>query len=323
LPDVAVVLAGFPCTDLSQVGRAAGISGDESGLIFKALDLVQVTQPQWVVLENVPNLIHLHSGTGLARVLERLEAAGYDWAYRVIDSEALDVPQRRRRVYIVAARTADPAAVLFRDDVPSAPGEVRRDDAFGFYWTEGNRGLGWAVDAVPPLKGGSKLRVPSPPAVWLPHAELGQRIVRPSIEAAEILQGFEPGWTLAAEGRDRWKLAGNAVTVPVAQWIAEGIQSAGSHEWEVDRFDCAPLDNSRRWPRAAYRAGDKRWSVAVGEWPRALRTHHLRPMLEQYGCEPLSRRAAQGFRDRLAKSRLKYDRRFMEDLDEHIRCGQP
>ena len=38
----------------------------------------------------------------------------------------------------------------------------------GFYWTEGLRGLGWAVDSVPTLKGGSSIGIPSPPAIWDP-----------------------------------------------------------------------------------------------------------------------------------------------------------
>jgi hypothetical protein len=38
-----------------------------------------------------------------------------------------------------------------------------RDSACGFYWTDGHRGLGWAVNAIPPLKGGSGLAIPSPP----------------------------------------------------------------------------------------------------------------------------------------------------------------
>src|SRR6185369_5770580 len=69
-----------------------------------------------------------------------------------------------------------------------APGRVAREGhACGFYWTEGNTGLGWAIDAVPPLKSGSALHIPSPPAIWLPET---RAIVTPAIEDAERLQGF-------------------------------------------------------------------------------------------------------------------------------------
>src|SRR5579863_6711652 len=45
IPQVEVVCAGFPCTDLSQAGRTAGIGGEQSGLVMKALDLVEASPP--------------------------------------------------------------------------------------------------------------------------------------------------------------------------------------------------------------------------------------------------------------------------------------
>lgn len=62
LPRCDVVTAGFPCTDLSQVGRTAGIDGAESGLIREVFRLATKRGPSWLVLENVPNLLALHQG---------------------------------------------------------------------------------------------------------------------------------------------------------------------------------------------------------------------------------------------------------------------
>mgnify|MGYP001172151239 CR=1 FL=1 len=39
---------------------------------------------------------------------------------------------------------------------------------YGFYWTEGRWGIGWAKEGVPPIKGGSTIGIPSPPAIWIP-----------------------------------------------------------------------------------------------------------------------------------------------------------
>src|SRR3546814_17772886 len=53
----------------------------------------------------------------------------------------------------------------------------------------------------------------------------------PSIETCEVLQGFPAGWTQAANGvnsRLRWRLVGNAVSVPVAEWVARRIVEPGS-----------------------------------------------------------------------------------------------
>ena len=60
---------------------------------------------------------------------------------------------------------------------------------------KGNRGIGWADNAVPPIKGGSGLGIPAPPAIILPPS--GELVV-PTIGDAERLQGFPRGWTAPA-----------------------------------------------------------------------------------------------------------------------------
>src|SRR4029077_8254229 len=121
--------------------------------------------------------------------LERLE---YRWAYRVIDTRAFGIPQRRERVFLVASKTEDPRKVLFSGSVEAPVGKRELNGAAcGFYWTEGTKGLGWAVDAIPTLKGGSTVGIPSPPAILLPSG----RIVKPDIRDAERLQGFRADWT--------------------------------------------------------------------------------------------------------------------------------
>jgi DNA (cytosine-5)-methyltransferase 1 len=125
-------------------------------------------------------------------IIAALERLGYHWAYRVVNSQAFGVPQRRERVYLLASQTEDPRMVLFADD-EGEPKAIKWSPAraFGFYWTEGTRGLGAAVEAVPTLKGGSTIGIPSPPAIVLPNG----RIVTPSIRDAERMQGFPRDWT--------------------------------------------------------------------------------------------------------------------------------
>ncbi len=313
LPAVDVVTAGFPCTDISQAGATAGINGSASGLIFRALGLVRARQPEWVLLENVPNMLYLARGEAMTLITTQLAQAGYSWAYRVIDSRAFGVPQRRRRVFVVASRSHDAGTVLFRGDVGAPPEDFWRADAFGFYWTEGNRGIGWARDAVPTLKGSTTASVPSPPGTWLPEADLGTRVLTPSIRSAEVLQGFRPGWTESAPPRDRWKLIGNAVTPRVAEWIGESIADP-SGDTAMDTLDIEPLDGMTAWPTAAFGIGNKRWAVRVSEWPVRRRYTHLRTVLHRYGTAPLSLRATNGFRTRLERSNLRYAPEFHRDL---------
>lgn len=55
--DVELVTAGFPCTDLSQAGRTAGIRGEQSGLVVHVFQLLDQHHPRWLVLENVRNML--------------------------------------------------------------------------------------------------------------------------------------------------------------------------------------------------------------------------------------------------------------------------
>lgn len=322
--DTTILTAGFPCTDLSQAGRTAGISGANSGLVvhvFSALRRVRAKKRRpWVLIENVQNMLALDHGRAMNYVVSELESLGYRWAYRVVDSRFTGVPQRRRRVILLASVSEDPGAVLFADDSGDPdPGDYR-DDAFGFYSTEGLRGLGWAQDAVPTLKGGSTIGIPSPPAIWIPGAEPGRKLVWPTIQDAELLQGFPRGWTASASDgkRDgaRWKMLGNAVTVGVSEWVGRRMAQPGANEAER-----SPLVN-QSWPTAATGEAGKRWSVRASEYPIRRRYRHLLDIVDANSAVPLSHRAASGFLDRLERGNLGRYPGFRQDVAEHVQVTQ-
>jgi site-specific DNA-cytosine methylase len=136
LPDDAdVITAGFPCTDLSQAGRTAGINGSQSGLVAHVFRLADRHDHRWLVLENVRNMLALDGGRAMHYLVSELEDRGYDWAYRLVDSRFTGVPQRRQRVLLVASRSEDPRDVLLSDDAGHPDLERYASDAFGFYWT--------------------------------------------------------------------------------------------------------------------------------------------------------------------------------------------
>ena len=112
-------------------------------------------------------MLRLNRGRALDVIVNAIEALGYSWAYRVINTMAFGLPQRRERVFLLASKSTDPAHVLLSDD-EGPPSPAARPGAYGFYWTEGNRGVGWAIDSVPPFKGGSAVGIPSPPAIYIP-----------------------------------------------------------------------------------------------------------------------------------------------------------
>jgi len=339
LPDrFDLLTAGFPCQDLSQAGKAHGINGSRSGLIGHVLRILErrrrVARPRWVVLENVSFMRHLGGGIGMEVVLNGLSDLGYAWAYREIDSLAFGLPQRRKRLFIVGCLLdeGDPRRVLLEGDVQpdtTKKGAGWQDGrACGFYWTEGNRGIGWADDAVPPIKGGSGLGIPAPPAIILPPS--GELVV-PTIGDAERLQGFPRGWTEAAAQVDqrgerlRWLMVGNAVSVPVAQWIGERLKAAGG---TVERSD-EPIPAGSKWPAAAWQVDPSgpRFAAPVGGWPkRRDRTSLLSVVTEENAIRPaLSLRAAAGFLRRFEASNLlkrdpEHRAALLKVLRQHVQC---
>ena len=310
---IDLVAAGFPCQDLSQAGKTRGMAGRQSSLVSHVFRLLEQRKTPWVLLENVPFMLQLGKGRALRLVLDSLEELGYNWAYRVVDTRAFGIPQRRQRVYILASCAGDPRNVLLTDDA-SAPPPVEPSLAIanGFYWTEGTRGLGWADDAVPTLKSGSTVGIPSPPAILLPSGD----IVKPDIRDAERLQGFPADWSSPAVdvGRAsyRWRLVGNAVTVDVAHWIGKRLRRPRQYNAVHDRR----LEPGR-WPRAAWCVDGKRHVADVSAWPHRLASVALQDFLE-FEPTPLSERATRGFFKRMSASSLRFPKGFPEAVRKYL-----
>lgn len=313
--EVELLVGGFPCQDLSQAGLTAGIGGARSGLVGEVFRLLDRNDVPWVVLENVSFMLQLERGRGMRTLVEAFEERGYRWAYRVVNTMSF-LPQRRERVLFVATKTdVDPSDVLFVDEVqPNLPETDLDLRAHGFYWTEGIRGLGWAVDAVPTLKNGSTVGIASPPAILFPSG----KVVTPDIRDAERLQGFPEDWTLPAEsvGRPslRWSLVGNAVSVPVASWLGERLAAPGRYDGMRD----VTLSALGSWPKAGRYDGNKRVGVTINAYPRWEERASLSEFLEHAG-KPLSARATRGFLSRTERAKLRFADGFQDRLREHLR----
>ncbi len=315
VPEATELLtAGFPCQDLSQAGLTQGVEGTQSALVSNIFRLIDRQPIPIVLLENVSFMLRLNRGKAMARLVEAFEQRGYSWAYRVVNSLSF-VPQRRERVFLVASKAeVRPWEVLFADETHWQAPETQLDThAHGFYWTEGTRGLGWAPDSIPPLKNGSTVGIPSPPAIVLPSG----LVIKPDLRDAERLQGFPEDWTepAAATGRSslRWALVGNAVTVPVAQWLGERLKTPGVYDTGRDRddFPVAP------WPSAARCDLKKRYAVTIAPTPIAHQRSALHNFLNHPGT-PLSVRAARGFLKRAEASTLRFVPGFKEKIRAHL-----
>ena len=107
--DIDLITYGFPCQDISFSGKRKGFVNDDgqltrSGLFFKALEIIEKTQPRFAIAENVKALTSQRFKTEFEIVLNCLSNAGYINYYSVLNSKDYGIPQNRDRVFIISIR---------------------------------------------------------------------------------------------------------------------------------------------------------------------------------------------------------------------------
>lgn len=150
LPPADVIAFGSPCQDLSVAGKRAGfIEGGRSNLFFEAIRIVKEmrdatadTQPRFVIWENVAGALSSNGGADFAAVLDALaEVGAVDIGWRLLDARWFGVPQRRRRVFVVADLAGRCAGAISAE-----PEGVRWDSrAGGEAWSGVATGTGGGV----------------------------------------------------------------------------------------------------------------------------------------------------------------------------------
>ena len=233
IPEAEIYFGGFPCQDLSLAnqGKRLGLAGERSGLFFKFAELVAAARPRWIFLENVPGLLNSNNGEDFKTLIAKLDELGYGVSWRVLDAKYFGTPQRRRRVYIVGSLgTLGAAEVLFgcgateivaksrRGEEHSYAAGVEKEHRVANFYSIQHAGIGRKPSAGPQAKGyrndGETYTCDSrgsSDAVCQTHAPFGIR------EAA--------GLSGRLDSR-RWTALGNAVCVPVIEWIARRIVDA-------------------------------------------------------------------------------------------------
>ena len=320
-----LLAGGFPCQNLSIAGNKRGITGEQSSLVNEIFRLIENNRhPQFVLIENVANILSLNKGEAISLITQRLSGYGYQWAYRLVDPRSFGIPQRRPRFIFLASNIIHPKDILFPadEDVNAIINDkLSRDgleaDAYGFYWTEGKIGIGWAKDSIPPLKCGSSLGLPSSPAIWDIHNNF---FGTPTIEDAERLQGFPEGWTNVLQRNGykdskRWKLVGNAVNTTVSHWIGNRIEHGILEPLNENRLF---RTNLKPWPKAAISHNGQIMGVHASFYPLGINYVPILNFLN-HPLKPLSLKATLGFEKRVLDSTLiKYSQLFKDSISIYL-----
>ena len=230
IPQAEVYFGGFPCQDLSLAnqGKRLGLAGSRSGLFFKFAELVAAAKPRWIFIENVPGLLNSNNGEDFRALLTKLDELGYCVSWRVLDAKYFGTPQRRRRVYIVGSLgNFGSAEVLFGQGAARISSKSRRSTDHSYapglekehrvsdYYSIQHAGIGRKPSAGPQAKG---YRNDGETYTWDSRGS--------SDAICQTHASFRVRETPGVSGRldsRRWTALGNAVCVPVIEWIARRI----------------------------------------------------------------------------------------------------
>ena len=97
------MLAGFPCQSFSSAGKRLGFEDNRGTLFFEIERILSEKKPKGFILENVEGLAVHDKGRTLKIILESLETLGYKVSWKILNAKNFDVPQDRKRIYIVGS----------------------------------------------------------------------------------------------------------------------------------------------------------------------------------------------------------------------------
>lgn len=251
LPSHDILTGGFPCQPFSIAGNQEGFDDERSNVFWKILSIIDFHHPMCVILENVKNLLSHDERNTFVTIKSNLESRGYHVCYKVLNTATITgIPQHRERIYIVCLKSKS-VSEQFNLDFPmiekKAVSDFFESEAdtpvpIKYYYTEASKTWDLIKSNVvkkdtiyqyrrvyvrenksnecPTLTanmGGGGHNVP------IILTEKGVRKLTP--RECFNFQGFPASYTLPASLSDTslYKLAGNAVSVPVVKRIANRL----------------------------------------------------------------------------------------------------
>jgi DNA (cytosine-5)-methyltransferase 1 len=231
-------------------GKRGGLRDSRGTLFYEILRITEAKQPKMLFLENVPGLFSIERGEFFQTILESLGELGYLCEWKVFNSQFFGVPQRRRRLFIIAHTASGGGGTVFPIGNSSSvcfeeTGEQKVCSTLMASYPNRGGGGTYIVQPRPTAKGEDQFRVYADNVPTL-LARMGtgggnvpyvlredQCMRRLTCVECERIQGFPDNWTkhgltttgtqIDISNTQRYKTLGNAVTTPVIAEIGKLI----------------------------------------------------------------------------------------------------
>lgn len=246
IPDHDILLAGFPCQPFSIAGKGLGFEDTRGTLFFNIAEILKTKQPKAFLLENVKRLTTHDSGRTFRIILETLKQLGYTVYFKVLNTLDFGLPQKRERIYIVG----------FSDNIPFCFPEPINTYRSLSELLENDQDVEpsyFLSDALKQKRLAALKKAPPTPSIW--HENIGGNVSALPYSCAlraggsynylvvngvrrltgrEMLrlQGFPDDFEINIPYSQVRKVAGNSVSVPVIEAIAENMLASLSGKVE-------------------------------------------------------------------------------------------
>jgi len=101
IPDHNILCAGFPCQPFSSAGKQQGLEDERSKVYDKLIEIINLKQPNIIILENVKNLTIIDDGNVFKKIREDLNNINYNVSYSILNVSDFGLPQNRERIFII------------------------------------------------------------------------------------------------------------------------------------------------------------------------------------------------------------------------------
>ena len=248
IPSHDILTGGFPCQPFSIAGKQEGFQDERSNVFWKILSIIDRHVPSYVILENVKNLLSHDEGKTFEIIHKTLLERGYHIRHKVLDtSKITGIPQHRERIYIVCIKSKEvfdkftmdfpeitkaPISTFLEANVPDKyyytdksstwclvkSSVVKKDTVYQYRRTLVRENKSGECPTLTANMGSGGHNVP------LILDDKGVRKFTP--RECFNLQGFPTTYKFAnISDANLYKLAGNAVSLPVIQLIANRLMS--------------------------------------------------------------------------------------------------
>lgn len=227
LPDFDILVGGFPCQAFSVAGKRLGFEDTRGTIFFDFARIMKVKKPKFAIFENVKGLLNHDGGKTYETMLRTLDELGYDAQWGILNTRFHGLPQNRERVYIVAnLRERSSTKILFErgNDITDKVARTQQSIIGNYHTKSGKTHQRSGVlneNSIAPCLTATDYKEPR-------IVKIGDKVRRLTPKECFRLQGFKDemvalGYKLGISDTQLYKMAGNAVSVPVVEWVAQRV----------------------------------------------------------------------------------------------------